>query len=221
MAAVRRSSASTRNRVFRRSSRSSLPRSARHGVGHGGVVVQRRRTRCSSCRRRCPPRTRAVRGPRSLAAESISSRISSQVSSSSSESTSAASSGDISSMMSAAFSGSRDSRMLACILGSSTSESASAATSLSMVSKMASRSAGPSSSTMSARSAGCIVLELGVGDVQAQAALRVGLHHVGKTPSGWSWAEWRAAGGGSSGAAARPATRAGRCCGCRYRLPAR
>ena len=133
---------------------------------------------------------------------------------------SAASSGAISSTMSAAFSGSSDSRMLACILGS-ISESASAATSLSMVSKIASRSAGPRSSTMSARSAGCMLFQLVVGDVQPQPAQRVGLHHVAEFPADGIGRDAASAAAGSSAAAARPAAGAGRCCGCRYPLPAR
>jgi hypothetical protein len=57
--------------------------------------------------------------------------------------------------MSAAFSVSSDSRMLAWMSGS-ISDSVSAAISLSMVSKIASRSSGLRSSTISAKSAGCI-----------------------------------------------------------------
>ena len=113
---------------------------------------------------------------------SISSRISCEVSSSSPPSTSAASSGAISSTMSAAFSVSSDSRMLACILGS-TSESASAATSLSMFSKMASRSAGLELLDDVGQVGRVHVFEQPVGDVQAQAALRVGLEDVAKLPA--------------------------------------
>jgi hypothetical protein len=101
--------------------------------------------------------------------------------------------------------------MLVWISGS-TSESASAAASLAIVSKMASRSSGLSSSTMSARSAGCRFSQSLVGDVQAQAPLRIGFDDVAEFPTDGTrgmitWAFRIHA------VAAPPGTDAGRCSG--------
>ncbi len=193
--------------------------SARIASATVAVVAQARRTRCSSCRRRCLRRIPAAPAPLSWAQCSISSRISSLVSSSSSASTSAASSGAISSTMSAAVSGlqrfqnarlnvrdrPRSARRprLRCryFRRSPRDPRAQLLDDVGQVGRMH-------------------VFQQPVRNVQPQAPLRIGLQNVAEFPANGMRRDPAPAIAGPSAAAARPAPGGGKCCAGRYRRPA-